>query len=170
MTGLLFPTARGVLGTRGDIRIASKNMDGVNGVLAYTYFPDQGDMVFEWQENWADPSNNFIFLRNVAAHEHGHGLGLEHVCPINETKLLEPYYTLPLTGPQHDDIRAANRNYGDRFEPNNSAGTATSLGTLSQDSSIQNVSIDHTADVDYYGFTVPAGKAFTLTLQPIGLT
>ena len=79
---------------------------------------------------------------------------------------LEPYYTPAFDGPQHDDIRGANRYYGDRYEPNNTPATATSLGTLSQDSSIQNVSIDHLSDIDYYGFSIPAGKALTLRFSP----
>lgn len=168
--GASFPNTRGQLGVRGDIRIACKTMDGPNNVLAQTWFPDRGDIEFDASENWAESGQNFIFLRNVAAHEHGHSLGLEHVCPIDQTKLLEPYYSSAFDGPQHDDIRAANRNYGDRYEPNNTAATATNLGTLSQDSSLQNVSLDHVTDEDWFSFAIPAGKGFTLTLQPVGYT
>jgi len=168
--GANFPNTDGSLGHRGDVRIGMKYLDGPSNVLAYDFFPDGGDMVVDSSENWADPGQNYIFLRNVLAHEHGHGLGLEHVCPINGTKLLEPYYASAFDGPQHDDIRAGDRNYGDRYEPNNNAATATPLGSLGQDSLVQNVSLDHVTDIDYYSFSIPSGKSFTLTLQPVGYT
>jgi hypothetical protein len=168
--GASFLTADGVLGSRGDVRIGCKALDGANGVLAYDYYPDGGDMVLDASENWALPGQDYIFLRNIIAHEHGHGLGLEHVCPTNNTKLLEPYYTPAFDGPQHDDIRGGQRNYGDPYELNNNAATATQIGTVTQDSSVVNASIDHTSDVDFYAFHISAGDGFTLTLQPVGLT
>ncbi|HEY3294783.1 MAG TPA: choice-of-anchor D domain-containing protein [bacterium] len=168
--GAAFGNSRGILGTRGDVRIGSKTLDGASNVLAYDFFPDMGDMVLDASENWAEAGGDYIFLRNVLAHEHGHGLGLEHVCPIEQTKLLEPFYTSAFDGPQHDDIRAGQRNYGDRYEPNNTAATATPLGSLSQDSTVQTVGLDHTSDIDYYSFAVPAGKGFNLVLQPVGRT
>ncbi len=168
--------ADGQLGSRGDLRIGSVSIDGENGVLAYDYFPDVGDMVLDASENWGSSAGNYIFLRNIVAHEHGHGWGLAHVCPANQTKLLEPYYSGIFDGPQHDDIRAAQRNYGDRFEPNDLPGTATQLGLLTADNVVEDVSVDHpsyggvagTRDTDYYKFAVSAGMAFSLTLEPVG--
>ncbi len=158
----------GQLGVRGDVRIGSIPIDGASGVLAYDYFPDIGDMVLDASEAWGSPTQNYIFLRNIVAHEHGHGWGLSHVCPANGTKLLEPYYTSAFNGPQHDDIRAVQRNYGDHWEPNDNAGSATPLGTLSSDYTQESVSLDDNSDSDYYKFAVPAGKGFTLELSPVG--
>jgi hypothetical protein len=160
----------GLLGARGDVRIGSIPIDGPSNVLAYDFFPDIGDMVLDAAESWGSPAQNYIFLRNIVAHEHGHGWGLAHVCPTNGTKLLEPYYTSAFNGPQHDDIRAVQRNYGDHWEPNDDAATATPLGTLSTDYTLSDVSLDDNSDTDFYKFAVPAGKGFTLELSPVGMS
>jgi len=166
--GAAYYSSPGLLGSRGDVRIACKALDGGSNVLAYDYYPDIGDMCLDASENWGAPGQNYIFLRNIVAHEHGHGWGLAHVCPINSTKLLEPYYSSAFDGPQHDDIRAAQRNYGDPFEPNNNAATATGLGTITTDTVIGEVSINSLNDDDYYRFTLPAGKGVSLRLSPVG--
>jgi hypothetical protein len=166
--GAVWPDSPGALGVRGDLRIGMITIDGVDGVLAYDYYPDFGDMALDSAENWAASTQNYIFMRNIIAHEHGHGFGMAHVCPVNQTKLLEPFYSAQFDGPQHDDIRAANRFYGDRYEPNETAATAVRLGPLARDTVIQNVSIDHVVDVDYYQFGVPAGNGMTILLEPIG--
>ena len=158
----------GELGARGDVRIGSIPIDGASGVLAYDYFPDVGDMVLDASEAWGSSAQNYIFLRNIVAHEHGHGWGLAHVCPTNGTKLLEPYYTSAFNGPQHDDTRAVQRNYGDHWEPNDNATSATPLGTFSNDYTVASVSLDDNTDSDFYKFAVPAGKGFTLELSPVG--
>ncbi|MBI5059679.1 choice-of-anchor D domain-containing protein [candidate division KSB1 bacterium] len=158
----------GIVGVRGDVRIVAVPQDGASGVLAYNYFPDRGDMVLDSYENWGSLSQNHIFLRNIVAHEHGHGWGLSHVCPANGTKLLEPYYSSSFDGPQHDDIRAAQRNYGDRYENNDSPATATPLGTLNEDRTVTPVGLNNNSDEDYYTFSVPAGRGVTITLQPVG--
>jgi hypothetical protein len=168
--GATFMSASGETGVRGDVRIGSVPLDGPSNVLAFDYFPDYGDMVLDADEDWADPSQNYIFMRNILSHEHGHGLGLSHVCPISSTKLLEPFYTPAFDGPQHDDIRAAQRNYGDSLEPNNTAALASVFGTITSDSSISNIGLDHLSDVDWIKFAIPAGKGMTLTLDPVGST
>ncbi|MEC9373924.1 MAG: matrixin family metalloprotease, partial [Planctomycetota bacterium] len=110
---------------RGDVRIAMKQIDGTNGVLAYNNFPSGGgDMVLDEDENWGSTFQNFRFFRNIIMHEHGHGLGIAHVCPANQTKLMEPFLSTAYDGPQHDEVRAGTFLYGDRFEPNGSAASA----------------------------------------------
>jgi len=100
-------------------------------VLAYNYFPNTGDMVVDVPDSYyTNTSSASLRLRNVVAHEHGHGLGLEHACPVNQTKLMEPYVTLVFDGPQHDDILATNRAYGDRYEHDDSAPSAADLGSV----------------------------------------
>jgi hypothetical protein len=125
--------ASGAAGLRGDLRIAMHRVDGPGGILAYNYYPppaggvNSGDMVLDSSENWANPANGYRFLFNVLTHEHGHGLGLAHVCPPNGTKLLEPFYTSALSGPQHDDTRGAINYYGDPYEPNNNIVASKTL-------------------------------------------
>ncbi len=40
-------TNQGVLGTRADVRIAGRFLDGNSGVLAFNFFPNNGDMVLD---------------------------------------------------------------------------------------------------------------------------
>lgn len=166
--GAPFRTSPGQLGVRGDVRIGSIPIDGPSGVLAYNYFPDIGDMVLDAGENWASPGRDYIFLRNIVSHEHGHGWGLSHVCPANGTKLLEPFYSSGFDGPQHDDIRAVQRNYGDANEPNGSIAAATRLGLLAADTVVQHVSIDRPTDEDFYKVRIPAGRGLSISLVPDG--
>src|SRR5262245_53899318 len=95
---------------RGTIRIAMHPIDGPNGILGFCYFPSNangqgGDMVLDSAEGWGDNTGGYLKLRNVVSHEMGHGLGLMHVCPVNQSKLMEPYLSMSFDGPEHDDIR-----------------------------------------------------------------
>ncbi|HRW53998.1 MAG TPA: matrixin family metalloprotease [Phycisphaerae bacterium] len=172
----------GILGVRGDLRICGKVLDGNSGVLAYNNFPDDGDMVFDAGDSFFnDMSNSSLRLRNVAAHEHGHGIGELHVCPLDEIKLMEPIASVAFDGPQHDDIRNAHGHYGDPFEPDNTPATATDIGALAI-SSTQTIglvtspaisfgsrlSIDANGEQDYFRFTVATPAAVSVTVTPIG--
>ncbi|NUO18637.1 matrixin family metalloprotease [bacterium] len=158
----------GVIGVRGDIRIASTEIDGGSGVLAYNFFPNRGDMVLDAEEDWNNPSLNFRFLRNVVAHEHGHGLGIEHVCPINSTKLMEPNYTPAFDGPQHDDILAGQRGYGDPYEPNDTHNTGYDLGLVSGTRIVDLASLDDNTDLDWWRLNVVSGRSLTIRVEPAG--
>lgn len=171
----------GSLGVRGDIRIGGKFIDGAAGanVLAYNYYPNTGDMVMDTDNvaYFTNSSNSYRPFRNVIAHENGHGLGMEHVCPMNNTKLMEPFLSTSFDGPQHDDILLGNRHYGDRFErilPSNNndvAARAWSLGALGNGTTLlQGASIDDNSDTDYYSFSVAALKRFSATVTPVGAT
>ena len=166
----------GVIGVRGDIRIAGHSIDGQSGsnVLAYNFFPNGGDMVIDTDNTnlFGDQADNSLSLRNTLSHEHGHGLGLGHSCPIEQTKLMEPFISSMFDGPQFDDILGANRGYGDNLEPNDNTSTATDLGTLMSGSSamIENVSIDDNSDDDYYKFTTTVNAEIDVDLVPIGST
>lgn len=157
---------------RGDIRIAGHNLDGDFGVLAYNFFPDRGDMVIDTNDSfYTNTSSGSLALRNVIAHEHGHGLGISHVCPINETKLMEPFFSDSFVGPQHDDTLAGQRGYGDDRENNDTFATGTNLGTLGNGTvTIPGVGLDDNSDNDFYRFTVPSGKIATVTVTPVGFT
>jgi hypothetical protein len=182
--------------SRGTVRIGSRSLGGANGTLAYNYFPSNGDMVLDSSESWGASANQYRFFRNVVMHEHGHGMGLEHSCPFNGIKLMEPGLVTTFDGPQQDDIRGMQRNYGDPFEPNNTIATSTpldgiaggsidpinpgsviTLGTLPPNqlgqpnpgnSSI--LSLDANGEVDFFRFDLAAARLVTVTVTPIGTT
>jgi len=162
-------------GSRGDIRIVSINIDGPGGVLAFNFFPPNGDMVLDSSDNYGSSSNDFRFFRNVVAHENGHGMGLAHSCPQNGTKLMEPALVLGFDGPQLDDIRGMQKNYGDRFRNNQTSANAGNLGVLSGSTvNVNNVSIDSnsffTVDIDWYRFTMPVSGTVSVTVTPVGVS
>lgn len=161
--------AAGSLGVRGDIRIGGHPIDGNSNILAYNFFPNTGDMIIDAPDSFYDnTANNSQGFRNVISHEHGHGLGFSHVCPVNQTKLMEPFVSFAFDGPQHDDILAANRGYGDASESNDSSGTATALDGLM--STLTNRSIDDNSDIDFYALTTAGGGMVDVTVTPQGST
>jgi hypothetical protein len=161
--------ARGLLGVRGDVRIGGHFIDGNSNVLAYNYFPNNGDMILDsFDSFYNNTGGNSIRLRNTLAHEHGHGLGMSHVCPINQSKLMEPFLTTSFDGPQHDDILGGQRGYGDTDEPNNGMGSSTDLGGTGV--VLTDRSIDDNSDVDWYRFPGAAGEVITVRVEPIGFT
>ena len=172
----------GQLGVRADLRIGGTNIDGNSGILAFNYFPNNndgfsGDMVIDTNDNFYRnnanplPGGLNLALRNVLMHEIGHGIGLMHTEPVDNTKLMEPFINLGFDGPQHDDILGAQRLYGDDLESNDSVATAVDLGTLVSGQLAQNiVSIDNSQDVDYYRFTTVVPAKIDITLSPDGFT
>lgn len=180
--------------SRGDVRIGGIFMGGVS-TLAYNQFPTNGsDMNINSSYLGGDgvvsadyinlSGNDFRYLRNIVAHEHGHGLGFIHSTPCNGTKLMEPQ-----TGPNPgfdllptDDIRGAQRNYGDVFAPNHSSGAATVLGSLNSPSRrsfiARNLSTNGATSgagsvgEDWFRFTLTSAEsqAITITVTPTGGT
>jgi len=164
-------SAEGRLGVRADVRIGGRAIDGDNGVLAFNSFPDDGDMVIDTSDRWfRDTSLHSRRLFNVVSHEHGHGLGLDHVCPLNRTKLMEPTVSTAYLGPQHDDVLGAQQWYGDRYERNDSTATATDLGEPANEKKITvtGAGITDANDADYYAFTAEVGTNVDVTLAPVG--
>ncbi len=165
---------KGELGTRADIRIAGQDIDGDAGILAYNYFPENGDMIIDTNDDYFDPITHGavlaeLRLRNVIAHEHGHGLGLGHVCPVNNTKLMEPFLATAFDGPQHDDIRGVQKGYGDVNGTNNDKDAAIAL-TLNHDdtTSVQGVSLDKNSEEDFYSINVAQAGILNVTVTPVG--
>lgn len=160
----------GIAGVRGDVRIAAIPIDGNGGTLAYNNFPNDGDMVFDSADNfYNNTQSNSLRFRNVTAHEHGHGLGMLHVCPANQTKLMEPFVSTAYNGPQLDDILNGHRHYGDPLEPlTDSPDTAPSLGTFGVGGVFTqtNVSIDGVNDQDFFRITVTAPVQLQTTVAP----
>lgn len=176
--GVAVATAGGSA-ARPDLRIGGHFIDGQSGsnVLAYNFFPNNGDMIIDTSNSslFGSSTNNFRALRNTLSHEHGHGLGFDHVCPIQGGRLMEPFISLSFDGPQEDDILMANRGYGDTLEfpgENDTAGTASNLGGLTSGDmvDVSVVSIDDLGDEDYFAFTVPSGYSASATVTPTGTT
>lgn len=114
--GAAWPTSPGVAGVRGDIRIGGCAIDGNFNVLAFNFFPSNGDMKIESTDSFYASNPISPHFHNVFSHEHGHGAGLSHVCPTDGTKLMEPLINTGFTGLQLDDLLGVQRGYGDRFE------------------------------------------------------
>ncbi len=169
--GANFPFTAGSSGTRGDHRIGGNFIDGNSNILACNYFPNSGDMILDTGDNFYSNSST-TGVQNVLQHEIGHGLGLSHVCPVSETKLMEPFVSIAFAGPQEDDILAVNRLYGDVEENNNTSATATDLGSLALPSvtTRNTLSIDDNSDVDYFEFDVNSASDITITLSNTGST
>ncbi len=161
----------GVVGVRGDVRIFAFNypFDGNNGVLAYNFFPNNGDMAIDAYDSfYNNTGNNSIRLRNVFAHELGHGLGMAHVCPANATKLMEPFVSTSYDGPQLDEILGGQRHYGDPLEPNDSLADATDLGTYADTglAAVSEASIDDNNDMDFFTVTVTERAQILFVIGP----
>ncbi len=169
---------QGQLGVRGDLRIGGHRLDGRSNVLACNYFASNGDMIIDTGDDRfyaPQPNGSTTLFRNVLEHEHGHGLSISHVCPIDRSKLMEPFVAGDFLGAQEDDILAANRGYGDRDEfpnQNDTRGSATSLGFICFDNSRSRtqISIDGNTDQDYYSFDVPDNSRVSVTVTPTGST
>ena len=164
--------ASGVRGVRADVRIGGHRIDGNYGVLAYNYYPNNGDMAIDTGDSfYTNTSNGSLRLRNTIAHEHGHGLGFAHSCPINQTKLMEPYLSTAFDGPQLDEIHGGNRAYGDDLEHNDAVANASDLGSVGGGSvALDGLSVDDDADSDWFSFTVGPSKKASVTVTPVGAT
>ena len=164
----------GKLGIRGDIRIAARELDGNSGNLAIAFPPDHGDMIFDSSDGiFQITSGSSIRLFNTVTHELGHSLGLAHVCPINQTKLLEPSLTTSFRGPQFDEFQSLQRLYGDRFElhgdfRDNDSVQAAKLIELVEGSRVNFVrlSIDDNNDQDFYRFEGLVGQTLNVEVVP----
>lgn len=173
--GVTVGSAAGQLGVRGDVRISAHLIDGPSNVLAYNFFPNNADMVLDTGDTslFTNASNSFRPMRNIIMHEHGHGLGYFHVDPINGTKLMEAFLNTGFDGPQEDDIRGIQFQYGDNFELNQLPFEAKDIGSVptgAQGVFVDNVAAEGSLEDDWYRFNVPAGSLVTITVTPIGTT
>lgn len=111
--------------TSGDIRLGGHTFDGVFGTLAHGYYPPAngataaGDIHFDTGDCWelaADGTGDGCFnIFQVAAHEIGHAIGLDHTAVA--ASLMNPFYTEAISGPQADDIAGAVFIYGPAAVP-----------------------------------------------------
>jgi len=97
-------------------RGAKDDFDGPAGTLAWAYMPDGHDeqllMRFDSDELWtSDVRDNGVCMLNVACHEFGHMLGLNH--SRAPQALMAPFYNESVAAPQkNDDIPKIQKLYG----------------------------------------------------------
>lgn len=181
-------TSPGVLGVRPDIRIGEGDIDGdaisqpTGHVLAFNFFPDVGDMTIDINDvDYTNTTQNSLLLRNVLAHEHGHGLGQPHI--VGQTfqntpgvvALMNPIISLSFDGPLEFDILVTQRQYGDTNERgtgNDTVANATVTATVDAGNPlmISGNSIDSNTDTDVYQFTVTTDLTISIDLSPTGST
>merc|ERR1711962_1783912 len=93
--------------------------DGRGGVLAHAYRPGyspiSGDVHFDDDEDWSVDSYRGTNLEQVAVHELGHSLGLDH--SRDTSAIMYPTYSgfVPNYKLGADDIRGIQRLYGSRY-------------------------------------------------------
>jgi hypothetical protein len=165
--------ANGQLGARPDIRISGAELTG--GAVGVNSNPNFGDMTIHTKTDYFDTDKDLRGERlfNMMTHEHGHGIGLSHSCPQNQTKVMEPAVNENFHGPQFDDILSAQFLYGDAYEKgtrNNTPRTATDLGIMpiGNETVLKNVSLNIN-DVDLYKITPDTNqRSVTAVLKPAG--
>lgn len=97
------------------------NFDGPGGTLAWAFLPNGSDNQlltrFDLDETWVlSPNQRGVLLFNVACHEIGHLLGLDH--SRVSSALMAPYYNAAIAEPQaNDDIPRFKARYGERPGP-----------------------------------------------------
>ena len=174
--GRVIPTngaaGAGIWGTRADIRIGGHFIDGAGGIVAYARPPDDGDIVLDTgdQSFFRDSSDNHVQFRNTVAHEIGHAMGLEHVCPAGaKTKLMEPSIVPDFDGPQHDDLVAMQDEYGDYGENDDDDVDAFDTGAGAGGTYVAlDVSIDGSSDEDWVVIPPEPGLTVNVGVQPYG--
>ncbi len=121
-------------GTMGDIRLAGHSF-AAGSTLAHAYYPVSGngtaagDVHFNTGRNWTIGfSGSGFSIFQVAAHEIGHAIGLEHSSVANS--LMNPTYSTAFLGPQADDIAKIQAVYGVALIPEPASVVLLALGVV----------------------------------------
>ncbi|MEN8847721.1 MAG: matrixin family metalloprotease [Akkermansiaceae bacterium] len=171
---------RGIIGTRGDIRISARTLDDEGdpvartNTLGFAYAPDYGEIILDSADSFFEnQTSDSIGFFNTLTHELGHAIGLAHVCPVNQTKLMEPLISRSFRGPQFDEFYSLQRQYGDELEiadgesNNNSVQQATPLTLDADDITTETwLSIDNNSDIDYFSFPARQFDQLQATVDP----
>lgn len=110
------------------------DFDGPSGTLAWAYLPNGSDgqllCRFDLGETWLkDNPSGGILLRNVACHEFGHLLGLEH--SRVSSALMAPFYSPSVPSPKaNDDIPRIVSLYGVPTAPPIPPGPPVAANTI----------------------------------------
>jgi hypothetical protein len=175
----------GLNGFRGDIRIAMARVDGPGGVLAFATGPNNGDVVLD-VEDAPTFCTEYSPLAGVISHAIGIALGLKPQCIDSAVarSIMSPImYGSSNFQPQSDDMRGAQRLYGDVLEINDSPAAATVLPTILSAMPILNLggvpyafpvsataiasllSLHSSTDEDWFRFTItkPVDMSVTIT-------
>jgi len=180
-------------GMEGDIRIGGQVIpESGSNTLADNAFPNNGDMRIDTRRD-ADGDPDFFHsngpqLRNLIAHESGHGIGLNHSDILSGTNAaMETPLDADFWGMQFDDIYAMNRSYGDPLEKNggndtlgmaydlgsHGLGSSAIVGSDASDGVVNEndgdwVGIDGNSDLDWYRVSVADTGAMSVSLRPQG--
>ncbi|CAF1085149.1 unnamed protein product [Adineta steineri] len=114
------------IGDHGD----TEPFDGPGNVLGHAFFPQYGgDAHFDNDEYWTTKSTDGVNLFQVAAHEFGHSLGLEH--SNKPEAIMAPFFKgyTPNFTLQEDDIRAIQALYGGKPSKSYSSLSSTNIET-----------------------------------------
>ena len=170
---------------RGDIRLGSNTLQSCATRAAAFLPPGGGDIFFNAGAFFPDAcigglgnqNNDFRDFRNVCAHEFGHSIGYFHSTPCDGTKLLEPSVGSGFEFLQVDEKRGVQRDYGDRFTPNQSPAAAHDFGSLTtpidrsviaRDLSTNGNQGALNTDEDWFRFTLDASRIVTVLVEPTG--
>jgi hypothetical protein len=136
-------------GTHPQLRFGHHYIDGGEGAntLAHAYFPSTngigGDLHFDSGNTWTTNPASGVDIIEVATHEIGHSLGLNHEETNNA--IMNPYYGARYSGPGsafllQDDINGIQAQYGAGLGYVVSDGTLFLSGTASADALAVDVS------------------------------
>lgn len=195
--------------TRGDIRVGGFSWSSIaaGAPLAYNAFPTTqgagacsgGDMVINTVYfapiYFNSTGSSYLYFRNTVTHEHGHGLGMIHSVPCDNTKLMEPFITTSFFAlVQPDEVRGAIRAYGDRYARvasgagNHSTLSAVDYGDLSTPAPRSVIERDlgtngtvvlipnppnspnAVPEDDWFKFTLSSSQPVVITVTPTGQT